>query len=129
LSADEDIKPQLTPEGKFALLLIACEFATFVVFLLFNEPGVGLSACISVAVLMIAIRATWRLHVHRWYWVATAVSIALQAPFLVYVPWSNHAFRGTALLPFGLLDFILVWGCIKLAEKLMKKSDEASSPK
>jgi hypothetical protein len=122
MSAADDVKPQLTPEGKFALLLIVCEFAVFILFLVFDKPKVGLSACISVAILMIAMRATWRLHEHRWYWAAVAISIVMQAPFILYVPWSNHAYRGTALLPFGFLDFFIVWGCIKLSEKVMSRA-------
>ena len=33
VSAANDVKPQLTPEGKFALLLIVCEFVVFILFL------------------------------------------------------------------------------------------------
>jgi hypothetical protein len=122
MSTTDDVKPQLTPEGKFALLLILCEFAVFALFLVFDKPKIGLGACISVAVLMIAMRATWRLHEHRWFWTAIAISIVIQVPFILYIPWSNHAFRGTALLPFGFLNFIVVYGCIKLVEMMMMRS-------
>lgn len=121
MSSDDYVKPQLTPEGKFALMLILCEFVVFALFLFLGQPQIGLAACICVAVFLIALRATWKLHEHRWYWVAVAIAIALQAPFIFYVPWSNHAYRGTALMFFGFLDFLVVWGCIKLAEKMMKR--------
>jgi len=122
MSADDYVKPQLTPEGKFALLLILCEFAVFVLFLVFGQPKIGLGTCICVAVFLIALRATWVLHDHRWYWGAVAIAVALQAPFVLYVPWTNHAYRGTALLPFGFVDFLVVWGCIKLTEKVMRRT-------
>lgn len=121
MSTDDYVKPQLTPEGKFALLLILCEFAVFAFFLFLGQPKIGLGAAICVAVFLIALRATWKLHEYRWYWGSVAMAIALQAPFVFYVPWSNHAFRGTALFPFGFLDFLVVWGCIKLTEKIMKR--------
>ena len=121
MNATENVKPQLRPEGKFALLLILCEFAVFALFLVFGQPKIGLGACICVAVFMIALRATWQLHDHRWYWGAVVIAVALQAPFVFYVPWTNHAYRGTALLPFGFVDFLVVWGCIKLAEKVMRR--------
>ena len=122
MSADEHGKAQLTPEGKFALLLILCEFVVFAIALFCGQPELGLSACISIAVLLIALRATWKLHEHSWYRVAVAVSIALQIPFIFYVPWSNHAYRGTALAAFGFLDFITVWGGITVCGKLLSRA-------
>ena len=119
MSADEHVKAQLTPEGKFALILIACEIVVFAIALFFGQPELGLSAAISIAILLIAWRATWKLHEHRWYWIAIVVSIALQIPFVFYVPWTNHAYRGTALMAFGFLDFFVVWGGIKLCEKVL----------
>lgn len=113
-AVDENVKPQLTPEGKFALLLILCEFAVFALFLAFGKPEIGFAAVISLGVLMIAIRATWGLHERRWYWVAIAIAALIQVPLILYFPWSNRAYRGTALSFLGFLDFFLVWGAIKL---------------
>jgi hypothetical protein len=121
MSADEHVKAQLTPEGKFALLMMLSEVVVFAIALFFNQPKLGLSACISIAILLIVLRATWKLREHGWYWVAVVVAVALQIPVIFYVPWSNHAYRGTALAAFGFLDFIVLWGGIKVAEKLMKR--------
>jgi cell division protein FtsW (lipid II flippase) len=121
MSADEHVKAQLTPAGKFALLLMLCEVVVFAIALFFNQPELGLSAAISVAILLIVLRATWKLHEHSWYWVAVVVAVALQIPVIFYVPWSNHAYRGTALIGFGFLNFIVLWGGIKLTEKVMKR--------
>lgn len=120
MGSDDNAKPQLTPEGKFALLLILCEFAVFAFFLCFGQAEMGMGAAICAAVFLIALRTTWALHIYRWYWGAIAVAIVLQYPFAFYFPWSSHAFRGTSLFPLGFLDFLLVWGCIKLTEKVMK---------
>ena len=122
MSTDERVKAQFTPAGKFALLLILCEVVVFSIALFFGQPELGLSACISIAILLIALRATWKLREHVWYWVTVAVAAALQIPFNFYVPLSSHAYRGVTLVAFGLLDFFVVWGCIKTAEKLMNRA-------
>jgi cell division protein FtsW (lipid II flippase) len=122
MRTDQDVKAQLTPAGKFALLLMLCEIVIFAIALVFGQPELGLSSCISIAILLIVLRATWKLHEHVWYWVTVVVAAALQVPFNFYVPLSNHAFRGVTLVVFGLLDFIVVWGCIKTAEKLMNRA-------
>ena len=122
MSTDERVKARLTPAGKFALFLILCEIVIFAIALFFGQPELGLSACISIAILLTVLRATWKLREHVWYWVAVAVSVVLQIPFNVYVPLSNNAYRGVTLVAFGLLDFFVVWGCIKAAEKLMNRN-------
>jgi hypothetical protein len=122
MRTDERVKAQLTPAGKFAVILVLCEIVIFAIALFFGQPELGLSACISIAILLIALRATWKLHEHVWYWVAVAVSAALQIPFNFYVPLSNNAYRGVTLVAFGLLDFFIVWGCIKATEKLMNRA-------
>jgi len=76
----------------------------------------------SIAGLLIALRAKWKLREHGWYWWAVTVAIAIRIPFILYVPWSNHAYRCTALTLFGVLDFIIVWGITKLYDKLLGRT-------
>jgi hypothetical protein len=120
----DNSKPHLTPEGKFALLMIACMLPTFVLFLIFGKPELGISVSVCGAIVAAALRSTWSQRNHAWYWIAVAVAISLQPLFIIYIPWKNHAFRGTALLPFGLLDFLIVWGFFKIAEKVMRKTPQ-----
>jgi hypothetical protein len=121
MNADEHVKARLTPEGKFALLLILSELLVFAVALFFGKPELGLSSCISIGVLLIALRATWKLRNHTWYWVAVIVAGAFQLPLIFHFPWSNHALRGSILIALGLADFIFIWGSITLCGKLMNR--------
>ena len=122
MSADEHVKAQLRPEGKFALLLILCMILTFVIFLFFNQPELGPGTCGSIGSCLVALRATGKLRRHSWYWGAVVVAVAIQIPFILCVLWSNHAYRGTALAFFGFLDVFIVWSLIKLCDKLLSRS-------
>ena len=122
MSADDHANAELTADGKFALLVVLGEIVVFAVALFFDRPDVGLRACISMAIFLIVLRATWKLRQHGWYWGAVATAVVLQIPFFVYVPWPNHTYRGTALIGFGFLDFIVLWGVIKLCEKLFSRA-------
>jgi cell division protein FtsW (lipid II flippase) len=113
----DDNRPRLTSDGKFVLALILCIPVVLIGFLIFGEPQAGAAICISAAVIVLALRATWSLHRHLWYWCAVALSAALQAPVAIYAPWTNHAYRGTFLTAFALLEYVIVWGCIKIFEK------------
>jgi hypothetical protein len=115
---DDRVRIRLTPAGKFALLLIVGMLPTFGIFLFLGQPELGLGTCASVGALLIALRATWSLRTRAWYWITVGFLGALQVPFILHVPWSNHAYRGSVISAVGILDFIFVWGGIMLCKKL-----------
>lgn len=41
----------------------------------------------------------------------------LQIPFVLFVPWTNRYMSFVSLLPFGFLDFAIVYGCMTVIEK------------
>lgn len=118
--SEDDVKPHLTPEGKFALLLILVGFLVFVPFVILGKAALGYGTCICLAMVAIAVRATWALHRRGWYWAVVAISSILQLPIIFYMPWSQRAYR-VMLFPLGICDFVLVWGCVKLTEKLFEE--------
>jgi hypothetical protein len=67
---------------------------------------------------LLVVRARWDLRKHAWFWVAVAFGTLLQIPIVVLIPWDNRNLTGISLLPVALLDYGLVYGCIKLAEKM-----------
>jgi len=125
VETDEDENHQLTPEGRFALWVIAFEIPVFFIVRVAGSPELALTAAISLAISMIALRATWNQHGHSWYWIAAVIAVAIEIFVNFHVPWSNHAFRGAALLPFAVFDYLIVYGCIKLAESAMNWADTA----
>lgn len=123
MKADEAVNHQLTPDGKFALLIVACEIPVFLVVLVAGSPLLALSISTAIGISMIALRATWPLHNRSWYWLASAIAVAVEVFVNLHVPWANHAFRGAALLPLAILDYLIVYGCIRLVERTMHWAD------
>ena len=77
--------------------------------------------------IVIVVWTRWDLKTYAWFWATLAILVSLHVPLIQYVPWTNTSYPGVVLLPFGLLDFAIMYGCIKVAEKLMKKDNESSS--
>jgi hypothetical protein len=121
MSGDDHVKARLTPEGRFAILLLPCMFVTFAVFTFSHQPERGLGTSESLACFLIALRATWSLKKNGWYLLAAVIAAAMQIPFILFVPWANRDYGRAALMLFGFLDFFLVWGFIKLFEKLFSR--------
>ena len=68
----------------------------------------------------------WDLRKRVWFWVTLTVLALLHVPLILLVPWSNTNYPGVVLLPQALLDLAIVYGCIKLIEKAMNRSDKAT---
>jgi len=67
----------------------------------------------------------WDLRKRVWFWATITILVLLHVPLVLFVPWSNTDYPGVVLLPIGLLDLAIVYGCIKLVEKVMNKSSKS----
>jgi hypothetical protein len=111
-----------------ALLIPLC---TSPVLLLFrNDAGRKLAAWVIAMALVASARIFWGRRRHLWFWATLAILTVLHALLILYVPWPDvHGpIGGPALFPVGLLDIGIMCGCLKLIEKLMKRSGETGSP-
>jgi hypothetical protein len=70
--------------------------------------------------IMTSIWMRWDLRKHVWFWVTTLMLVLLHIPLVTLLPWPNNNYPGVVLLPGGLLDLAIVYGTIKIIEKLTK---------
>ena len=113
---------------KWLLVVILCIVPLFFLFAVLGNPGRGRAAAICGGVGMTAIRACWNLRKYVWFWIALAVMVALHVALVLFIPWGDKSYPGYALLPVAALDYGIVYGSFKLVEKVLMRSDGASSP-
>jgi hypothetical protein len=89
------------------------------------ETGIG--AWICSGIVLLAVRVHWDLRKHVWFWIAVILAFIIQIPIVLLIPWDDRNLTGISLLPVAVLDYGLAYGCIKLAELLIKKDDGAGS--
>jgi hypothetical protein len=108
---------------KWLLIVVLCGALPFILFaFLGHDPGRGRAAAICTAVIMYAVRACWNLRGYVWFRVTLAIIIAFQVLLVLLVPWTSKSYPGLILFPIAVLDYAIVWGSIKLAEKVMKRA-------
>jgi hypothetical protein len=108
---------------KWLLLTILCLVPLFLLFAFLGDPGRGRAAGICAGVIATAVRANWNLRKHPWFWVTVTILTVLHAALVLFVAWSSStAYTGLALLPVAALDYAIVYGSIKLAEKMMVRA-------
>ena len=92
----------------------------------FVDPGRGRAAGVSLALMILAVRAFWYLRRQAWFWMAVTALTVIHVVLIVMVPWTNKSFPAPALWPVGIADFAAICGFIKLVEKAMSRGDKAS---
>lgn len=118
-----DSRPQtreLTSKSAYIALLYASPVLLTFVFLGKWEMGIG--AWICTGLVLLVVRSHWDLRGNYWFWLSIGVALLLQVPIVRLIPWGNRGLTGMSLLPLAVADYGLVYGCVKLAEKLMKRT-------
>lgn len=116
---EDQSPPELTRKDGLMAMLYASPIMLLFAYLGNWQRGLGAWACAGIVLLVVRMR--WDLRNRAWFWVTVATMGVLQIPLVWYVPWSNTNLSSASLLPVGLLDFGIVYGCVKLAEKVMGK--------
>ncbi|AEU36200.1 hypothetical protein [Granulicella mallensis] len=106
---------------KWVLIALLCGLPFFVLFVYLGAPGRGRAALIAVGVVVLTARACWDLKEYTWFWVTLSITVAFQASLVLLVPWTSKSYPGITLLPVGVADYAIVWGSIKLVEKVARK--------
>ena len=124
---DADRGPRkLTAKAAYLAMLYSSPIPLIFAYLGDFYRGIGASICAALVLLVISTR--WDLRMHVWFCIAITFAIVLQVPLVLFIPWKNRNLTGISLLPVAVLDYAIVYGCVRLAEKVMRKSDGASSP-
>jgi hypothetical protein len=131
MSASEGKELPRDMTAKWAYVALLCSSPMLFVFTYLGNfyEGIGATGC-SVLILMV-IRTRWDLRKHAWFWITIFFAVLLQVPIVLLIPWKNKTLTGISVLPIVLLDYGIVWGCVKLAEKVMQRArapDEAHPP-
>ena len=88
-------------------------------FIYLGKAEVGFTACIVLAMFMIAVRLRWKLRRYAWFWATIVFVLLLHVPFLFLVHWPQSNVPTIAYsLPLGIVDFLLISGSISLAQRV-----------
>jgi len=93
----------------------------------FLDPGRGDAAGISLAILILSVRNFWYLKRHVWFWLDMAALTLVHVVLVIVIPWTDRSIPAPELWPIGIADFAVIWGVVKLTEKMMNQRDSAGS--
>lgn len=110
---------ELTSRSAYLAMLIA--LPVFVLFCLLGRWEMGIGAWICSGLVILIVRQRWDLRRRSWFWITIAAAFLFQIPVVIFIPWNDRGLTGISLLPVGVLDYGLVYGCIRLIEKATRE--------
>jgi hypothetical protein len=93
------------------------------VFAVLGKVHLGVGAWICSGLVILVVRTRWDLRMHVWFWITIVFAELLQAPIVLLIPWEDRNLTWITFLPVAVLDYGLVYGCVRLVEKMMNWSD------
>jgi hypothetical protein len=124
-SDSKETPPIVTSKSAYIAMLYSLPVLLLFIYLGKWETGIGAWICTGLVLLIIRIR--WDLRRHVWFWIAIVFAALLQVPFVLLVPWNNRSLTGISLLPIGVLDYAIIYGLIKLIEKMVQRVNKPRS--
>lgn len=101
--------------------LIALALATPVYFVVNHYCGGGdaRAAGAFTGIIILIMRIFWYLRSYAWYWLTICALITAHVVLIIAIPWTNEVIPAPAIAPVGIADGLIIYGCIKLVEKVM----------
>ena len=92
-----------------------------------GKPELGFTVVIVLGMVILAIKLQWKLRKHGWFWATIAVVLACHVPLFLIVRWPDtHMPTITYSMPFGIADFLIISGAIRLAARLFGKGSSSN---
>jgi hypothetical protein len=111
-------------------LILAGAMSMVPVFLLVSHFGGGARALVascSTGMIVLLVRYFWDLRKRTWFWITVLFIAFLHVLLVVFLPpptkpWNYVHLNWVQMSPFGLLDFYIIYGIIRLVENVAKRT-------
>lgn len=122
----ESPKPK-EPVDYTGLKIVAILAPVFFLITFLANADMGLTVCIILGMIMLAVKIRWCLRKHIWFWAIIVVILALHAPLVSMVRFpQGHAPTLFYTMPLGIADFLIILGAVGLAERFFSKSSSSN---
>lgn len=94
----------------------------FFLFVFLGNADLGLTVCIVLGMITLAIKIRWNLRKHVWFWAIIIFILALHVPLFFAVRWPQGKLPTIVYtMPLGIADFLIISGALGLAERFFSK--------
>jgi hypothetical protein len=110
------------PTDYTGLKIVAILAPVMLLFAYLGNAEMGLSVCIVLGMIAVAVYLRWKLRKYVWFWATIVLILALHVPLFFVVRWPDTKVPTIAYsMPIGIADFLLIMAAVGLAEKFFLK--------
>lgn len=109
-------------------LILLCSSPILLVSAIVGKVWLGFGAWICCGLVVLVVRTRWDLRRHLWFWLVIIFAGLLQMPIVLWMPWNDKNLTWITFLPVAALDYVLVYGGIRIVEKMMRRDESITSP-
>jgi len=114
------------PTDYTGLKIVAILAPVMLLFAYLGNAEMGLSVCIVLGMIAVAVYLRWKLRKYVWFWATIVLILALHVPLFFVVRWPDTKVPTIAYsMPIGIADFLLISGAISLAQKVFMKNSSS----
>jgi hypothetical protein len=97
------------PVDYTGLKIVAMLAPIFCLFVFLGNADMGLTVCIVLGMVILAIKIRWNLRNHVWFWVVIVLLLALHVPLLSMIRWPQGNVPTLFYsMPLGIADFLII---------------------
>lgn len=109
------------------LLIGVILLPVFFLFVYLGKAEIGFTVVLVLGMILLAIKLQWRWRKHIWFWATIALVLAFHIPLFLIVRWpETHVPTIAFSMPFGITDFLIISGAVRLAAKLFLRGPSSS---
>ncbi|MGP8270287.1 MAG: hypothetical protein ACLQLH_09485 [Terracidiphilus sp.] len=99
--------------------ILAMLVPVFLLFVYMGKADMGLAVCLVLGVILVAIKFSWNLRKHVWYWAIIVFILALHVPLVLAVRLPKGSVPIIVYaMPLGIADYLIISGAVRLGEKI-----------
>ena len=102
----------------------------FALFAFLGYADMGLTVFIVLGAIVLAIKIRWKMRKHIWFWAIIIFMLAVHVPVFLIVRWPQGSTPTLFYaIPFGIADFLIISGALRLAEGFFSKGSSSNAAK
>ena len=120
--SDRDPLRTKQPVDYTGLKIVGILAPVFFLITFLSNADMGLSACIVLGMVMLAVKIRWQLRKRVWFWAIVGFVLALHVPLILLVRWpQGNVPTLFYTMPLGIADFLIISEAVALAERFFSK--------
>ncbi len=111
----------------WVLVMALCIVPVYFLMSYFADDGKAIATSVSVGMMVLIVGYFWDLRNCVWFWTVITFIMFLHVLLVLFLPpstrqWNYVHLNYVQMLPFGLLDFGIAYGIIRLIEKITDRN-------